>query len=95
VTRYDDDDDGDNNNNNDYDDDDDNNNTKRSGTVSFLHLYNQVIMNVRFQVPTAASMEFRAFWDVAPCSHVEVDRRFIGAYCLHHHRPDNGGITHL
>jgi hypothetical protein len=23
-------------------------------------------------------------WDVAPCSHVEVDRRFRGAYCLHH-----------
>jgi hypothetical protein len=26
----------------------------------------------------------RAFWDVAPCS-FEVDRRFKGAYCLHHH----------
>jgi hypothetical protein len=24
------------------------------------------------------------FWDVAPCSQVEVDRRFRGAYCLHH-----------
>jgi hypothetical protein len=22
-------------------------------------------------------MKFRAFWDVVPCSHVEVDRRFI------------------
>jgi hypothetical protein len=29
-------------------------------------------------------MKFRVFWDVAPCSHVEVDRRFRGAYCLHH-----------
>jgi hypothetical protein len=29
-------------------------------------------------------MKFRAFWDVAPCSHVEVDRRFRGTYCLHH-----------
>jgi hypothetical protein len=28
-------------------------------------------------------MKFRVFWDVAPCSHVEVDRRFRGAYCLH------------
>jgi hypothetical protein len=28
--------------------------------------------------------EFRVFWDVVPCSHVEVDRRFRGAYCLHH-----------
>jgi hypothetical protein len=29
-------------------------------------------------------MKFRVFWDVAPCSHVDVDQRFIGAYCLHH-----------
>jgi len=42
------------------------------------------ITYVRFQVLTAASMKFRVFWDVAPCSHVEVDRRFRGAYCLHH-----------
>jgi hypothetical protein len=26
----------------------------------------------------------RIFWNVAPCSHVEVDRRFRGTYCLHH-----------
>jgi hypothetical protein len=24
------------------------------------------------------------FWDVAPCSLLEIDRRFSGAYCLHH-----------
>jgi hypothetical protein len=24
------------------------------------------------------------FWDVAPCTHIEVDRRFRGAYYLHH-----------
>jgi hypothetical protein len=31
-----------------------------------------------------------AFWDIAPCSLVEVDRRFRSAYCLHHQgeRPD-------
>jgi hypothetical protein len=28
--------------------------------------------------------KFRVFLDVAPRSHVEVDRRFRGAYCLHH-----------
>jgi hypothetical protein len=32
---------------------------------------------MRFQVLTAASMKFRVFWDVAPCSPVKVDRRFI------------------
>jgi hypothetical protein len=31
---------------------------------------------MRFQVLTAASKKFKVFWDVAPCSHVEVDRRF-------------------
>jgi hypothetical protein len=38
--------------------------------------------NVGFQVLTAASMKFRVFRDVMPCSHVEFDRRFRGAYCL-------------
>jgi hypothetical protein len=39
---------------------------------------------VRLQVLTAASMKLRVFWDVAPCSLIEVDWRFRGAYCLHH-----------
>jgi hypothetical protein len=40
--------------------------------------------NVRFQVPTAASMKFRiVFWDVLPCK-IIVDRRFRGTCCLHH-----------
>jgi hypothetical protein len=38
----------------------------------------------RFQVFTAASLMTTVFWDVAPCSLVEVYRRFRGAYCLHH-----------
>jgi hypothetical protein len=29
-------------------------------------------------------MKFRVIWDVAACSHVEVGRRFGGAYCLNH-----------
>jgi hypothetical protein len=35
--------------------------------------------HVRFQVLTAASMKFRVFWDVPPCSQVDIDRRFSGA----------------
>jgi hypothetical protein len=42
--------------------------------------------------------EMTAFWDMEACSLVEVDRRFIYAYCLHHHgdeqRPD-GENTHF
>jgi hypothetical protein len=39
---------------------------------------------VGFQFLTAASMKIIVFWDVAPCSLVEADRRFWGAHCLHH-----------
>jgi hypothetical protein len=44
----------------------------------------KICLCVRFQVLTAASMMFRVvFWDVLPCKMI-VDRRFKGAYCLHH-----------
>jgi hypothetical protein len=41
------------------------------------------------------STKMAVFWVVAPCSLVEVYRRFRGPCCLHHqvtHRPDDGGI---
>jgi hypothetical protein len=42
------------------------------------------------------SMKFIVFWDIAPCSHIEVDRHFRGAYCLHHQgNHDDGGSMHL
>jgi hypothetical protein len=28
-------------------------------------------------------LKFRVFWDAVPCSHVQVDRHFRGAYYLH------------
>jgi hypothetical protein len=36
---------------------------------------------------------FKAFWDVAPCSQVEVDRLYRGAYCFHHQGGHDGGST--
>jgi hypothetical protein len=48
----------------------------------------------RFQVLTAASINITAFWDIAPCSFVNVDRRFRGAYCLHHQGPDDRDSKH-
>jgi hypothetical protein len=30
------------------------------------------------------TLKMTGVWDIAPCSLVEVDRRFRGAYCLHH-----------
>jgi hypothetical protein len=35
------------------------------------------------------------FWDVVPCSPVELYRCFRGACCLHHQGPDVGGSKHL
>jgi hypothetical protein len=39
-------------------------------------------------------MKITDFWDVAPCSLVEVYRRFRGACCLHH-QGDDGCIKPL
>jgi hypothetical protein len=39
-------------------------------------------MFMGFQVLTAASMKKTAFWNIAPCSLVEADRRFRGAIAL-------------
>jgi hypothetical protein len=36
---------------------------------------------LRFQVLTTSNMKMAVFWVVAPCSLVEVYRRFRGAYC--------------
>jgi hypothetical protein len=33
---------------------------------------------------TAAQLKMTVFWVAAPCSLVEIDRRFRGAYCLYH-----------
>jgi hypothetical protein len=40
--------------------------------------------HVRFQLLTATCMKMGVFWNVVPCSLVDTDRRFRGAYCLHH-----------
>jgi hypothetical protein len=50
---------------------------------------------VRFQVLTAANMKMTVFWDVAPCSLVEVYRRFRGTYCLNHQGDDRSIPTRL
>jgi hypothetical protein len=45
-----------------------------------LYITERLVVNcisVSFQVLTVASMKCRVLWNVAPCSHVKVHRRFI------------------
>jgi hypothetical protein len=47
---------------------------------------------IRSTVQITADLKMAAFWDVAPCNLVDTNRRFRGAYCLHHHgRQGDGG----
>jgi hypothetical protein len=39
----------------------------------------------RFHVLTVANNKVRALWHISQCSVFGIDRRFKGAYCLHHH----------
>jgi hypothetical protein len=41
----------------------------------------------------AASMKMHVFWNVAPCSLVETDRRFRCVYCLHHQRTSDTTVN--
>jgi hypothetical protein len=65
-----------------------------------LQLHNNIYMItisfVRFKVLKAASKNMAVFWVVAPCSLVEIHRRFRGSWFLHRtHRPDDGGSRHI
>jgi hypothetical protein len=43
-----------------------------------------ILEPVGFEVLTAVSTKMAVFWVVAPCSLVEVYKRFRGPCCLHH-----------
>jgi hypothetical protein len=49
--------------------------------LNFQAVMKEAGTNVREKICT---LKISALWDTAPCSLVEVQRRFIGAYCLHH-----------
>jgi hypothetical protein len=42
----------------------------------------QLVMNFPAFYETRRIIKLTAFWDIDLCSHVKVDRRFRGAYCL-------------
>jgi hypothetical protein len=59
--------------------------------IKILLLCRQVgCVPCEISVLTAASMKMTVLWDMAPCTVVEVDRGFRGAYCLHHQGEDGG-----
>jgi hypothetical protein len=53
-----------------------------------------IYLIVRVHVLTEAIMKMMAFWDIALCGLFEVNRRFRGAYCLHHQGDDGGVCTY-
>jgi hypothetical protein len=70
------------------------------------HMSKSLFRNIRwnyltFQVLTAASRNMTTFWLIAPCSLVEVVRRFRGACCLRNEDDDktarekSGGVTRI
>jgi hypothetical protein len=44
---------------------------------------------IGISVSHCGEYEDDGFWDIAPCMLVQADRRFRGAYCLHHQDDDN------
>jgi hypothetical protein len=56
-------------------------------------MHGNCFIQVRFEVLTAASMKMAVFWVVAPCSLVEIYRRFRSACCLHHQGGSYCNIT--
>jgi hypothetical protein len=52
---------------------------------------------LRLQVFTATRTKMTIFRNVVPCSLVDTNRRFRGAYSLHHQsdRPDDGSSKHI
>jgi hypothetical protein len=71
--------------------------TTVAGLWPSLVLTEEHRMRARLHVLTAASMRTTVFWDIAPCSLVEMSRRFRGVYYLNfqHDLPDDTGRKHL
>jgi hypothetical protein len=57
---------------------------EKTKNVIIVIVVGVMVNMMRFQVLTAASMRMTVFWDDAPCSLVEIHRRFRDAYCLRH-----------
>jgi hypothetical protein len=64
-----------------------------------LNTRNSISVNFKVQIELKTLPQKRlfvklgVFWDVAPCSQVDVDRRFRGAYCLHHQGDDGTSVN--
>jgi hypothetical protein len=44
---------------------------------------NQTLLPERYVI-LVLNLKMAVCWDTAPCSLIEIDQRFRGAYCLHH-----------
>jgi hypothetical protein len=46
--------------------------------------FNVKIKYFGFEVLAAVAMKSFTFWDIMPCSLMEINRHFGGTYCRHH-----------
>lgn len=52
--------------------------------ICFFRMWQEMtLMKVRFQFVTTVTLKITIFWNVTPCSLVEVGQRFRGSYCFH------------
>jgi hypothetical protein len=52
--------------------------------IDVAHISEQLGPQVTDDTERGIVLKMTAFWDTAPCSLVEIDRYFRGAYCLHY-----------
>jgi hypothetical protein len=76
-------------------------NATRYPTPSVVANYNKTTINIYQNclscnlLKTVPELNMTDFWYIAPCSLVEVDRRFRGANCSHHKGPKVAEVLHF
>jgi hypothetical protein len=61
---------------------------------SVVSILTDRLYTVVFCHKSGYNLNITAFWDIVPCSPLEVDRHFGDAYCLHY-QGDDESSTHL
>jgi hypothetical protein len=55
-----------------------------NGLFAVVDSVHKTVISKNSLMQAASNRKMAVFWDAAPCSLLEIDRRFRSAYCLHH-----------